>query len=198
MPWWAVLWLALLVAPGGAAAQEGAGSRATSLPPFSAVVLQETTLRDAAGNALAQVGPYAVLPLLARQGDALVVAWPAGPKRGEARLAAGAAAVVLGTPAEHRRRLARIRQANLAPELKRRLMAGRIAEGDNLWLVEMAWGRPQRSFMVNYFFDEQHFVYLLPGSRPVLLRFVGGSLKGPLPAATRAAAAQLESPPTPR
>ena len=52
--------------------------------------------------------------------------------------------------------------------------------------------------MVNYINDEQHFVYLTPRAKPVLLRFVAGALEGPLPASTRAAAAQVESPSGPR
>jgi len=85
-------------------------------------------------------------------------------------------AVLLGGPAAlHAARLARLREANLPAALKPRLAAGRIEKGDNFWEVELAWGRPQRSFMINYLSDEQHYVYLLPGGA-VLLRFKGGHL----------------------
>lgn len=94
---------------------------------------------------------------------------------------AGQAVLLSGPAAAHRRRLARLQQASLPPAIKARLLAGHLAAGDNLWLVQLAWGRPQRSFMVNYLNDEQHYVYLRPGG-PVLLRFQGGRLVPPLPA----------------
>lgn len=85
-------------------------------------------------------------------------------------------ALVLPGPAVgHAARLARLKQANLPAALKARLAAGRLKKGDDFWQVELAWGRPQRSFMVNYLSDEQHYVYLLPQG-PVLLRFKGGRL----------------------
>lgn len=93
-----------------------------------------------------------------------------------ARIPAQAAALVTGPAALHARRLAQLREANLPLQLKRRLAAGRLEKGDNFWWVELAWGKPQRSFMVNYINDEQHYVYLRPGG-PVLLRFVGGRLQ---------------------
>lgn len=93
-----------------------------------------------------------------------------------AKLPAKDAALVSGPVPLHAERLARLRAANLPPELRRRLAAGRLQKGDNLWWAELAWGKPQRSFMVNYINDEQHYVYLTP-SGPVLLRFVGGRLQ---------------------
>jgi len=107
-------------------------------------------------------------------------------------------AVVLlsGPAAVHAPRLARLRRANLPPGLKRRLAAGRIKKGDNFWWVELAWGRPQRSFMVNYISDEQHYVYLRPGP-PVLLRFKGGRLaQAPPPPGSQGA--QVANPPSHR
>lgn len=99
-----------------------------------------------------------------------------------ARVPAKDAALVPGPASLHAARLVRLRQANLPPKLKRRLAAGRLEKGDNLWWAELAWGKPQRSFMVNYISDEQHYVYLRPG-RPVLLRFVGGRLQQAPPSA---------------
>lgn len=93
-----------------------------------------------------------------------------------AKLPVKEAALVSGPVPLHAGRLARLRAANLPPELKRRLAAGRLQKGDNLWWAELAKGKPQRSFMVNYINDEQHYVYLTPGG-PVLLRFVGGRLQ---------------------
>ncbi|BEQ16377.1 hypothetical protein [Desulfoferula mesophila] len=86
------------------------------------------------------------------------------------------AALVPGPAALHASRLARLQTANLPTGLKRRLASGRLEKGDNLWWAELAWGKPQRSFMVNYINDEQHYVYLTPAG-PVLLRFVGGRLQ---------------------
>jgi hypothetical protein len=192
---WIAFTLALLLAACPIAAAGESSGHATQPHAFSAVVLQETDLRDAAGEVLTQLKPYDVLRLLALDGGVLLVLWQDGQgQMHEARLTVGEAAVVLGPPAAHQSRLKRIRQANLPPKIKTRLMAGRIKEGDDMWRVELAWGRPERSFMVNHLSDEQHFVYLTPGGKPVLLRFVAGALKGPLPAHNRAAAAQVESP----
>lgn len=199
MPSWTALTLALLLAAWPAAAEDARPAKAPHQPEFSAVILQETSLRDATGAALTQLRPYAALPFLTSSGQDLLVLWrdDTGKNR-QARLSSSAAALVLGSPSKHLRRLKRIQKANLPPEIKSRLMAGRIAQGDNMWQVEMAWGLPERSFMVNYFNDEQHFVYLTPRGKPILLRFVAGALQGPLPASTRAAAAQVESPLSPR
>ncbi len=199
MPFWTALTLALLLTASPAAAGDKQPSPATPPPAFSAVVLSDASLRDATGAVITQAPAYDVLPLLRPSGNDLLVLWqdPKG-RIQETRLAAKAAAVVLGPPVEHRRRLSRLRGANLPPEVKARLMAGRIAQGDSMWQVEMAWGTPQRSFMVNYIADEQHFVYLTPNGKPVLLRFVAGALEGPLTGSTRAAAAQVETPTSPR
>lgn len=187
------------MATGPAAAENKRGTAAELKSVYSVVVLQPTPLRDDTGAAMAQVKTYEVFPLLKTSGSDLLILWQegTGPRR-EGRLSPKAAAVVLGPPGRHASRLKRIRQATYPDQIKARLMAGRIKEGDDMWKVEMAWGRPERSFMVNYISDEQHFVYLTPKGKPVLLRFVGGALKGPLPASTRAAAAQVESPSSPR
>jgi len=109
---------------------------------------------------------------------------PAEPKAGQAAqvglealawLPADKALPLEGPAALHAARLARLKKAYLPSALKARLAAGRIKKGDNFWEVEMAWGRPQRTFMVNYISDEQHYIYLGPGGR-VLLRFKGGHL----------------------
>lgn len=194
---WTALTLALLLAAWPAAAAGKSTGQAPQV--FSAVVLQDTGLRDAGGAVIAKLKPYDVLPLSAPSGAELLVLWQDSKSQShEARLDAGAAALVLGPPEAHTSRLKRIRNANLPPEIKSRLMAGRIKQGDDMWRVEMAWGRPERSFMINYLSDEQHFVYLTPGGKPVILRFVAGALEGPLPGNTRAAAAQVESPTSPR
>lgn len=109
---------------------------------------------------------------------------------------ASAVALVPGPATLHAPRLARLERANLAPALKRRLAGGRLQKGDNFWLAELAWGKPQRSFMVNHINDEQHYVYLRPGG-PVLLRFVGGRLTtAPPEAGSRGG--QVANPPTHR
>lgn len=113
------------------------------------------------------------------------------------RLPAAACVLAPGPAAFNAERLARLRGAALAPELKRRLAAGVIAPGDNLWQVELAWGRAPRSFMVNYFSDEQHFVYALPGGGPLILRFPGGILAGP-PASKTLSPPKVASPHSPR
>ncbi len=199
MPIWTALTLALLLAAWPAAADDKHLAKVPHQPAYSAVILQETSLRDATGTVLAQLRPYDVLPLMAPKGDDLLVLWrdKEGPAR-QTRLSSNAAAVVLGSPSMHTSRLKRIKQANMPQEIKSRLMAGRIVKGDNMWQVEMAWGRPERSFMVNYLYDEQHFVYLTPKGKPVILRFVAGALEGPLTGSTRAAAAQVESHTDPR
>ena len=90
-------------------------------------------------------------------------------------LPVGAAVLLPGPATLHAKRLARLARAAYPASVKARLAAGRIARGDDFWRVEMAWGLPQRSFMVNYLSDEQHYVYLRPQG-PVLLRFQGGRL----------------------
>lgn len=97
------------------------------------------------------------------------------------RLAPGAFAPLPGPARAHRERLARLATANVDPATARRLMAGIIQQGDTFWLVELAWGRPQRSFMVDLIMDEQHYIYLGRGPKPIILRFEGGRLVPPLP-----------------
>lgn len=187
---------ALLLALSWAAPSAAAGGQP---PAFSVVILRETPLRDQAGAVVGRARPYEALPFLGRRGDHFLALWPSPEgKTRQVRLPAALAAKVLAPPEKHHKRLARIRRANLPAGLKRRLMSGRIQEGDDMPRVEMAWGRPQRSFMVNYIADEQHFVYLGQGVNPLLLRFVAGALEGPLPAATLAEAWRVESPTTPR
>ncbi len=89
--------------------------------------------------------------------------------------------LVPGPVSIHHRRLKRLAASRLPRRLTERLLAGRVEVGDSMWLVEMALGMPQRSFMVNYFKDEQHYVYLRPGGVSILLRFKEGRLAGPLP-----------------
>ena len=161
-------------------------------PPWCVVLLQPAQVRAADGQPLCPAPAYSAWDLLRTQGPRL---WVRLPSHGQGWLPADHAPILLGSARYHRPRLAR---ANLPPTQKRRLAAGRIQPGDTLWLVELAWGPPQRTFMVNYFRDEQHYVYFLPGKRKVLLRFQGGRLVPPLPAATRRAAARLEAPTRPR
>ncbi len=116
--------------------------------------------------------------------------------RALAMVPAGATVLAPGPASGHRARLARLRQANLPPGLKRRLAAGRLEKGDNFWWAELAWGKPQRSFMVNYVNDEQHYVYLRPGGA-VLLRFVSGRLQEAPPSAAPGGG-QVANPPTHR
>ncbi|MCB2193346.1 MAG: hypothetical protein KQI62_17365 [Deltaproteobacteria bacterium] len=113
-----------------------------------------------------------------------------------ARVPAKDAALVSGPVSMHANRLALLRKSNLPPKLKRRLAAGRLEKGDNFWWAELAWGKPQRSFMVNYLNDEQHYVYLRPGG-PVLLRFVGGRLQQ-VPPQAASGGAKVANPPTHR
>jgi|GEM_PF-1604307 len=131
----------------------------------------------------ALMGPAAPAP--GAQARVGVLAWGTVP--------AERAVLLAGPAAAHAERLRRLGSAPLPAETKARLLAGRIAPGDSLWLVQLAWGRPQRSFMVNYLNDEQHYVYLTPQG-PVLLRFKGGHLIPPLPAGGLAPVAK----PTPR
>ncbi|KMY68841.1 hypothetical protein AAU61_04460 [Desulfocarbo indianensis] len=192
MPLWTALILALSWAAGPAAAAEP--------PAFSLVILQETRLTDhQTGAVVGRARPYEALHFLDRRGDFFLALWPSPEGRPrQVLLPAALAAKVWGPPDKHHKRLERIRRVDFPPGLKRRLMSGRIQECDGMLPVEMAWGRPQRSFMVNYVADEQHFVYLGQGVKPLLLRFVGGALKPPLPAATLAEAWRVESPTSPR
>lgn len=180
-------WIALLagmacLAPGSAAAAASAASvpaaAASPASTSSAVVLKTCELKNDSGMVLGRARRYQVFLLLGRRPGLLEVRWPekgkATPHR--AWLPADCAAVVPGPPGRHHARLKRLKRARLPKVLVDRLLAGRIESGDNFFTVELAWGRPQRSFMVNYFNDEQHYVYFRPGGKRVLLRFVGGKL----------------------
>ncbi len=129
-------------------------------------------------------GPWWVPAKLVRPGgDGLKPGSPARvPVRLLGRVDPEALAVLPGPARAHYSRLARLRRCHLPPAVVKRLMRGLIKEGDSLWHVEMAWGLPQRSFMVNLLDDEQHFIYLKRGPRPIILRFKAGMLVPPLPA----------------
>lgn len=184
-PWFALL-LAMALALSCAPAFAGAGEHCV-------VLSAPAVLRDQAGRELGRAPAYSAWPLLKKEGGRLMLAWrpkPGAPAR-RAWLPAGAGAVLPGSPADHAKRLARLAAANLPAGIKARLAAGRIEPGDTMRKVEMAWGMPQRSFMVNYINDEQHYVYFRPDGGKVLLRFKGGLLAGPPPP-------PLESPQPPR
>lgn len=165
-----ILALALLWA-GAALAAAPAPSPAAD--PQTAVFWRAAPLVDAAGRPAGEAAALSAWPLLAREGDRLRLALPAG---GRAVAPADAAVVLPGPPEAHQPRLRRLAAANLAPELTRRLAAGRIAAGDNQREVALAWGPPRRSYMVNLFQDEEHYVYRGPDGAPLLLRFKSGRL----------------------
>lgn len=165
-----------------------APSAAQDLPPRTVVVLLDDSLYDGPGRELAPAEVFSALALVGREGEWLKVETSPG---NLAWLPVQAAAILPGPPSAHRERLARLGRAPLDAATARRLAQGLIQEGDSQWLVEMAWGRPWRSFMVNRFQDEEHYVYQGDSARPILLRFKGGRLIHPFPA-------QLESPPPPR
>lgn len=147
--------------------------------PCSAVTRAALTL-EAPAHAQAEgvpaLGVLAVLDCSDPQADPLPVLSPAGRP---ARLARAQALLLREEPEQVRQRLARLERAGLGTETCLRVLEGRIQENDSQWLVEMAWGPPQRRFMVNLFYDEEHFVYLRPGREPWLLRFKGGRLAAP-------------------
>lgn len=146
--------------------------------PYSVVVPEQAPVFDRAGEVMGQVPGYSAWPLLEHHGQRLLIAWGPGPQDQPrpAWLAAKQATVLAGPVAGHAKRLKRLKQVNLPQSIKRRLLAGRIQRGDTMRKVELAWGIPQRSFMVNYFSDEQHYIYFRPNGQKVLLRFVGGVL----------------------
>jgi hypothetical protein len=185
---------ALALAAALAAGWPAAAASPPASEPRTAVVTQPAELAAPGGSSRGRVRRGQTLRLLGRRNGRLVVEAPQG---GEALLPAGAAAVVAGQPAAHRRRVARILGSPLGRRLADRLLAGRIQKGDHMFQVEMAWGRPDRSFMVNYFSDEQHYVYLSPGG-PVLLRMKAGRLDHDPPAPTLRRPASVESLPGPR
>ncbi len=170
-------WIVLLASltwpvPAASAGQAAAASA------YSAVVLKSCELKDDRGMVLGHARRYQVFALLARRSGRLEIRWRKKEETASRRawLPAACAAVVPGPPQHHRPRLERLKKARLPKVLADRLLAGRIENGDTFFTVELAWGRPQRSFMVNYFNDEQHYVYFRPGGKRVLLRFVGGKL----------------------
>ncbi|MFH1058804.1 MAG: hypothetical protein V1797_09030 [Pseudomonadota bacterium] len=172
--WAALACLACLAGGAGAApAPPPAGA------PQTAVFWRATPLTDAAGRPAGAAPALSAWQLLTREGDSLWLALPAG---GRAMAPDAAAAVLPGPPQSHRPRLRRLAAANLAPELTRRLAAGRVAAGDNQREVALAWGPPWRSYMVNLFADEEHFVYRGMDGAPILLRFKSGRLQDAPPA----------------
>lgn len=182
--------LALLLALAGpalAAAQEQAPASAA----LTAVVLEAAPLTTPDGGDLGSAKPGQALEVVGRERERLLVRLPGGQ---QAWLPAASAAVFAGPPAEHAPRLARLAAANVSGPLRQRLLAGRIAVGDSQWQVELAWGRPWRSFMVNLFRDEEHYVYRAPEGAALLLRFKGGQLEA-LPQRDSLA---VESSPPPR
>jgi hypothetical protein len=154
-----------------------APARAQAAAPCSAVTRVSLTLEDAGGGPGEAVAPLAVLTCLDPDADPLPVLSPTGRP---ASLPRRQALVLREEPDSARQRLARLERAGLGTETRLRVLEGRIQENDSQWLVEMAWGEPQRRFMVNLFYDEEHFVYLRPGQEPLLLRFKGGRLGGRL------------------
>lgn len=171
---WVLLLLAALLGAGAQAAQGHA-------QPQSVVVVRPSQLSDLQGRVLGQVQPCTALEYLGARDQLLAVRLGQGET---AYLPSQAALILPGPPEAHAERLERLERSGLGEQTLARLLAGRIEENDSTWLVELAWGRPQRRFMVNLFYDEEHLVYLRPGREPVLLRFRGGRLTPPLPAAT--------------
>ncbi len=155
----------------------------TDLGPKSAVVIQAAFLRDLTGRELTVLKRFTVLPVWAEEEGRLGVWW--APRPGTAPLKGYLlkkdVCLLSGEPALHEKRIARLKRARLGKELTDRLLAGRIKAGDFFNYVEMAWGKPQRSFMVNYFQDEQHYVYFRQDGEKVLLRFKNGRLTNPVP-----------------
>ncbi len=177
----AALGLALLAPPAWAGGLETA----------TAVVLEPAPLSTPEGQELPPAAPGQALELLERRGPRLLVGLPQGQR---AWLSATAAAVFPGPPGQQAPRLARLAAAPFSQPLRRRLLAGRIAAGDSQWQVELAWGRPWRSYMVNLFRDEEHYISRDQAGNPLMLRFKEGRLEPPLPRESLA----VESSPSPR
>lgn len=157
-----------------------AGAALATPPAQTAVFWRSASLTDPAGAPAGQAAPFSAHKLLGHQDGWLLLELADGR---QARAGAADALVLPGAPADHRARLMRLAQARPAPELGRRLAAGDLAAGDGQRQVELAWGRPWRSYMVNLFQDEEHYVYRGPDGQPILLRFKAGRLDGPPPAA---------------
>jgi hypothetical protein len=142
------------------------------------VILEQAFLTSPDGVNLGVAALGQALELAGQEGSRLWVRLADGRP---AWLEATAAAIMPGAPPEQASRLARLAAAPLSPSLRRRLLSGLIAPGDSPWQVELAWGRPWRSYMVNLFRDEEHYVYRDQTGGPILLRFKGGRLEPPLP-----------------
>lgn len=160
------------------------------------VARQETRLAGLDGRPAEMVPALTILACLSRPEAEARQLKVISPQGREALLPREAGLLLAEDPSRARQRLQRLAAVDLDPPSTLRVLAGRIAENDSPWLVETAWGPPQRRFMVNYFMDEEHFVYLRPGGQPLLLRFKGGRLAAPLPAEYLPAA--VERPSTPR
>lgn len=190
LPWRVALVLTLILAL-ASAALAAAQEQAPPSMARTAVVLETSPLTTPDGAELGAASPGQALEVVGQEAGRLLVRLPGGQ---EAWLPAASMAVFAGAPAEHAPRLARLAAANVTQPLRQRLLAGRIAPGDSQWQVELAWGRPWRSFMVNLFRDEEHYVYRAPGGASLLLRFKGGRLEA-LPERETLA---VESSPPPR
>jgi hypothetical protein len=170
---WALALILILACPA-----PGAGEQPSPSPARTAVILEPTPLTSPDGAILGAAAPGEALELAGQEGSRLRVRLGDGQP---AWLEAAAAAIMRGAPPEQASRLARLAAAHLSPSLRRRLLSGLIAPGDSPWEVELAWGRPWRSYMVNLFRDEEHYVYRDQAGGPILLRFKGGRLEPPLP-----------------
>lgn len=174
-------YLLLLLVCGGVALGGPVAAQVNSLP-ITAAVTSPAPLMGAQGQKLAMLERFALLLCLAEEEGRVWVLW--SPKPGAAAqkgfLPKEAVCLLPGAPAQHKKRIALLKKAGLKKGLADRLLAGRIKAGDFFNYVEMAWGKPQRSFMVNYFQDEQHYVYFRPNGKKVLLRFKNGRLVSPV------------------
>lgn len=166
------LWLALALAAGSVGAVAAGG------PAQTAAFWRSAPLTDLAGQPAGKATAFSTLGLVEGDAGRLLVELPDGR---QVRAEAEAAVILPGPPAAHSARLERLARANPAPSLARRLVSGRIETGDGQREVDLAWGRPWRSYMVNLFQDEEHYVYRGPAGEPILLRFKGGRLQGAPP-----------------
>jgi hypothetical protein len=168
----------LILSALGWAASSAPAQAAEAFSAVTRTALALNTALDTAPDGPAEKVPaLSVLACLDPDGDPLPVL---SPSSRPASLPRQQALVLRAEPGQVRQRLARLQRTGLGPETCLRVLEGRIQENDSQWLVEMAWGPPQRRFMVNLFHDEEHFVYLRPGQEPLLLRFKGGRLGGRL------------------
>ena len=132
--------------------------------PITAAITAPACLLGPQGQRLAMLERFCVLPCLAEEAKRIWVLWSPRPgaRAQKGYLPKEAVCLLPGAPAQHKKRIALLKKAGLQKNLADRLLAGRIEAGDFFNYVEMAWGKPQRSFMVNYFQDEQHYVYFRP------------------------------------